>query len=288
MIDSGQISVVIQGPINERNREAVATNVRKVREVLPESEIIVSTWRGAGARDLDLAADDVLELEDPGAVVLGADTNCNVDRQIYSVFSGLQRASRRYALRMRVDTSLANTGFLLSYQNMLEDRELPRTTLFEQRVLATSLYFRDPSKIDYLFHPSDIFHFGLRGDLLKLWGVPLVRWKHSFAVRLALVPEQYIWISCLLLNGYLPFRLDSTRFSLESILLSDWSLATNWWVIDGKSRGVLLPERFETASAPEKVFLEPDWRSFAIGAGKKPRLFNCRWSVLRKLGRRVV
>lgn len=287
MIEAKQISVVMQGPIVESERENISNNVASVRRILPNCELIVATWTGSDVRGLSGTADRVLELDDPGAATLGWETKCNIDRQLRSVLAGLRIATRTFAVRMRLDCSLEQAGFLKIYAKLLNDSALSSASLFRKRVLAASIYFRDAAKSNYLFHPSDIFQMGLREDLLDLWAAPLVQSKKSAAVHLALVPEQYLWIHFLLSKGISPQQLDTRRFRYGSMLMSEWSLASNWWVVDAKAQGVVLPMRFLTSNLPEKTHYEREWPAFAARAGKRPSLLACRWNVLRKITRKV-
>lgn len=287
MIESNQISVVMQGPITEAQHDSCVANVEQVRRILPDCELIVATWTGSDIRKVSARADRVLELDDPGVATLGWDKKCNIDRQLRSVSSGLRAAKRDFAIRMRLDCTLESDRFLKNYSEGCSEPTVPTPTLFQQRVLAASIYFRDAAKSNYLFHPSDIFQFGLRSDLLDLWNAPLVQSKQSQAIQLALVPEQYIWINYLLSKGISPSHLDARRFRYLSILMSEWSLATNWWVVDARANGIVLPERFLNSNLPEKTHFEQEWRSFMHRSGKSPALFACRWNVLRKFTRKV-
>lgn len=287
MIESKQISVVMQGPITGASCDQIANNVLSVRKVFPHSQLIVVTWKGAEVSVVQKMVDQIIELDDPGTATLGWDQKCNVDRQLKSVHSGLAAATCDFAVRMRLDTSLESDHFVTAYEKMLADKDLAKSSLFQQRVMATSIYFRDAAKSNYLFHPSDIFHFGLREDLLDLWSAPLVQEKNSAAYQLALVPEQYIWIHYLLSKNIPAAHLDAQRFRWRSMAMSEWSLATNWWVIDAKSNGIVLPDRFLTSNLPQKTHFEVEWREFVKRSGKRPSLFTCRWNVLRKFTRKV-
>ena len=287
MIESSEISVVMQGPISPANLDAIADNIAQVKHALPRCELIVITWKGSDIKHRLSRVDQFLELEDPGTTTIGWDSKSNIDRQLASVLGGLRVASRSYAIRMRLDTTLASDRFLQSYAALLADTSIRPPSLFRKRVLSTSIYFRDAAKSNYLFHPSDIFHFGLLSDLLDLWNAPLVQSHRSAASRLALVPEQYIWIQYLLSKGFSEAKLDARRFRYASILMSEWSLATNWWVVDGKANGIVLPDRFLTTNLPEKTHFENEWRSFADRARSTPTLRACRWNVVRKFLRKV-
>ena len=50
MIDSKDISVIVQGPINKKETPKCLKSIRKF---LPEAEIILSTWQGTDISNLD-------------------------------------------------------------------------------------------------------------------------------------------------------------------------------------------------------------------------------------------
>lgn len=287
MIPAENISVVFQGPVGSGQADVVHHNVRQVKRLLPQSEIIISTWIGSEVGNLKCDVDQVIESVDPGTATLGWDAKCNINRQICSTSAGLNAATRQYAMKIRLDSTLSGLSFLDVYAQMLSDPQVGPASLFRQRVLATSLYFRDAAKSNYLFHPSDTFQFGLRSDLLDLWNVSLVGQGDPITEKLALVPEQYLWIRYLLKRGVPATKVDASRFRWSSMIMSEWSLATNWWVVAGERQGIELPARFLTANLPEKTHFEEEWRSFALRSGPKPSWRVCRWNVVRKFTRKV-
>ena len=287
MIPAQNISVVFQGPIASGQADVVHHNVRQVKRLLPQSEIIISTWRGSGVADLNCEVDQIIESTDPGIATLGWDSKCNINRQICSTQTGLNVATRQYAMKIRLDSTLSGLSFLEVYAKMLSDSQVGPASLFRQRVLATSLYFRDAAKSNYLFHPSDTFQFGLRSDLHDLWNVPLVGEGDPVTEKLALVPEQYLWIRYLLSKGIPAKNVDASRFRWSSMIMSEWSLATNWWVVAGERHGIDLPARFLTTNLPGKTHFEEEWNSFAMRSGRKPSWRACRWNVVRKFTRKV-
>lgn len=205
MINSAEISVVVQGPISKDN---TATCLRSIRRVLPKSEIILSTWEGSDPSGLDY---DILLLnEDPGAFTLLKDQSIknNINRQILSTQNGIKKASRKYCLKYRTDLELKNDRFLAHFGTYQARNN--QWKILKERVLtnyATHPLFR-------AFHPTDITCFGLTKDVQNIWDIPLASEEnmHYYATHpypevydspfssfpLARVgPEMYIWISFL-------------------------------------------------------------------------------------------
>ncbi|MGQ9806153.1 MAG: WavE lipopolysaccharide synthesis family protein [Chlorobiales bacterium] len=188
MISSCGISVVVQGPIHHQD-DLTKRVLKSVRTHLPDAELILSTWNGSDVSGLDC---DVLLLnDDPGAI----NGNNNVNRQIVSTRNGLEKASRKYAMKLRTDTLLTGTGFLDVFNLYPERRD--DFKVFERKIVIPTIYTRHPlhfsfySGVFHFFHPSDIFQFGLKTDLWSLWNIPL---STTFS---RCVPEQYIWTTCL-------------------------------------------------------------------------------------------
>lgn len=166
MIKSKDISIVVQGPIY---KDATQKCLKNLRSVLPDAEIILSTWEGADTENLDY--DKVIFNQDPGSTPLikGDPTNRqnNMNRQILSTKTGIQNASNKYCLKYRSDLELKNNRFL-SFFGKYPKRN-PNWKILKERVLtnyATHPYYR-------AFHPTDITCFGLTCDVLNIWDIPL-------------------------------------------------------------------------------------------------------------------
>ena len=109
MIDSSRISVVISGPVLVKVKESDIDNItakacQSVRRLLPEAEIVISTWEKTNCSGLDF--DIVVFNEDPGPNIN------NVNRQIISRCGGIKAATREFVLAIRSESKLVNTNFL--------------------------------------------------------------------------------------------------------------------------------------------------------------------------------
>jgi hypothetical protein len=185
MIDSREISVVVQGPIARgAGREAVTSEVMaSIRQHLPQAQLILSTWRGENVSGL--APDELVFTDDPGAVVANPDfptRSNNVNRQLVSTSNGLKRASRKYALKLRSDTPLAHAGFLGIDRTAA--RRHPRWRLLREPILLPKDLSLHPAVVPSLYHAHDCVQFGLTEDLRDLWDSPLApepETSHAFA-----------------------------------------------------------------------------------------------------------
>jgi hypothetical protein len=228
MISDKDISVVVQGPIHKQDNLTKRV-LESVRTHLPNAELILSTWKGSDVDGLDC---DVLLLnDDPGAI-----NGYNVNRQIVSTRNGLQKATRTYAVKLRTDTQLTGTGFIDAFDKYPERRE--DFKVFERKIVIPTIYTRNPFHLNpYLFHPSDIFHFGLKSDMLLLWNIPMA--TESDVKNL--VPEQYIWLNAL---KSMSWNINLSELHLkEKFRLNEISLVNNFIVDTPRNLDLLFPER---------------------------------------------
>ena len=111
LIEDGEISVVIQGPLLPDQVEGAARCVASVRSMLPGAEVILSTWEGEDASGFASPV-RVVQSPDPGAFLVRHERPNNLNRLQVSTWAGLQHVSRRYCLKFRTDLALADRRFL--------------------------------------------------------------------------------------------------------------------------------------------------------------------------------
>lgn len=180
MIENRDITVVIQGPVvasTDREMEdgITAKAIASVRQFLPGSHIILSTWKGQPIDGLDV--DDIILSDDPGNNVIeyrssGEPVFVNENRQIVSSRNGLKRVITQYAIKLRSDNVLTSDNFKSLFEKY--PVRAKQQKLFKERVVINSLFTREISRgFPSLFHVSDFFYFGLTEDLLKIWDIPL-------------------------------------------------------------------------------------------------------------------
>lgn len=244
MIKSKDISVVVQGAVDIENTPLCLKSIRKY---LPDAQIILSTWEGSDVEGLDY---DILVLNsDPGAPDYvrsdGAITPCNINRLLVSTYRGLQKANRKYALKLRSDLYLSDSNFLKYFKKYTLRND--KYVFFEQKVIISSVYTKLTSHINNMpvcYHPTDWLFFGLRNDLLTYFDIPLAneenffKWKFKNPLNNPYPKcqdryfiEQYYFINAFSKKFNLNYD-DITCWSAYSINLWKQLLVNNFIVLD--------------------------------------------------------
>lgn len=225
MIANEDITVVVQGPVQslpDRDQEEGITGrcLTSVREHLPGSRIILSTWPAQNLSGLDY--DELVINEDPGPNIVGYGVDAspkkeNYNRQIVSTCGGLRRVPTRYAMKLRSDNYLTSDRF--KFLQQAYPKRCDEYRLLKERVVANNTFTRQYARgMRVVFHTCDFFYFGLAGDVIDLWDIGLIddfpydptkknKLQHPGAPRFAPDATQDLWIR--FLNKHLdpPIRL---------------------------------------------------------------------------------
>ena len=269
MIDSKDISVVVQGAIKKKEAKKCLNSIRKY---LPNAEIILSTWKGSNVNNLNY--DILVENEDPGAIIFCGDIYNNINRQLLSTQNGLKKVTRQYVLKLRTDFYLAGSDFLNYFEKFPKRNE--KYSLFKHRVIIPTVYsrlFSEETLLPVLFHPSDFYMFGKTEDIKAYFmntdlaptedmanydieysqkPYKLATWRYT--------PEQYFCWSYVK-----QFYKDITfehcgDYSKELKELSDNILFNNFIFLDISASSILSKKHFKSlkldSSIPGIIFLE--------------------------------
>ncbi|MGQ9806146.1 MAG: WavE lipopolysaccharide synthesis family protein [Chlorobiales bacterium] len=251
IIHSNEISIVVQGPV-AREHNLTARCLLSARKFFPQSEIILSTWKGSNIQGLHF--DKVIFSEDPGGVFLsehkGRKMYSNTNRQIVSTNAGLSLVERKYAIKFRTDMIFTSSNFLRFFFRF--NKRASRLNLLERRVIVSSIFTPNPNRlISKPFSPSDWFTFGLANDVKNVWDIPLapepdnslwfkthpfpegVREKDSMRYR----HEQYIWLSFLRKYVAIPCE-HQWDYDEHNRLLHELSLANNVIILHPREIGI--------------------------------------------------
>ena len=245
-IDNSEISVIVQGTIDNINTPKCLQSIRKH---FPESEIILSTWEGSNVEHLDF--DKVIFNKDPGNFDMSPYEKNNVERQIISTVSGLLLSKRLYALKIRSDISLTSNSFIKYFHKFNNfDNEWH---FLQQRIIIPSMITRDPRYWESPMCPSDWCSFGLRSDMLSLWNnnflsdddkkwfldkqKPYLVTKFYPHLTARFNPEQIIWIGFInkFKRTHIDHMFDINDFSMEETLKS---YANNLIILSEKQFGI--------------------------------------------------
>lgn len=233
------LSIIIQGKCSEINK---ANALRRIQILLPEAEVIISTWKNYS--DLHYETDTVIQLDDPGGVVADDVSNVsnNINRQIISTRAGLEKATRPYCLKIRTDILLENVDFLKEFGRY---DEIAPPLHVKNRILICNYYTRNPRVYPLPFHPSDWVLFGRTEDLKRYFSAPCesteeIRWftthpreQTGFYTNLLsrYVPEQYLCLN--FLRQFEPVHCDCFYDATEeNIRQTERMLAGDFVVLD--------------------------------------------------------
>jgi hypothetical protein len=299
MITGREITVVVQGPVvpcSDREDAPISTKacLASVRQILPEAHIVLSTWKGSNLDGLDF--DEVVESDDPGGLLENHNCRYNINRQIVSTRNGLARAVTPYSLKMRSDCSLCGTGFLDYFsQNHIRSEKFK---VFSRRLVCCDLFFRTPWKQPFslIFHPSDVFQFGLTEDLQILWSPKLATESEVHLSDPTVLPfmlrecwrnplyryseEQYLWIQCLRNSGIDASLQCCWEMTSALVHFSESSILNNYLPVAAERLGVILPKRFYR-TGPKAVYSYEDFIKLnAIYTAERSPTLRCRLHVL--------
>lgn len=203
MIESEEISVVVQGPLNEFNCVPVEYYLAHWRRILPRAQIVLSCstadFDGVIAeKDLRTAkpkspvarasilricqlADDIVLCNEAGPLppLKFDDKLNNINLQLSAAKAGLRAANRTYVLRIRNDSVFYDLSFI---EQFFEGRKYARGTeaILQDRILISDIFTLDPYSIERLpYHFSDWFHFGLTTDVRDYWNADAYQWAEA-------------------------------------------------------------------------------------------------------------
>lgn len=261
MIESKDISFVIQGAINKKETPKC---LKSIRRFFPDAEIILSTWKDSDISGLDY--DIVVLNQDPGAIIIEEFSHKvvynNMNRQLLATKEGLKKASRKYAMKLRSDLILTSDKFLKyfdEFQNRTDNYKL-----FERKIIVPALFTRFNIKcgkpyerVKIPFHVSDWWLFGLREDLNKYFLdtelveepyftryfnyeenknkiTPYGKAKFKFS------PEQYFGYSCFARNFDDIYMEDAADYSDDLMEKFRECLVNNFIVLEFAQSGIYL------------------------------------------------
>ena len=270
------ISVVVQGPVvggYDQDPAMRLTNacLESLRRHLPGAELILSTWKGSDIRGLN--TDIVIQNADPGSVSYFRNHSApyNLNRQLLSTSTGLARATRPFALKIRSDMRIDGLGFLELF-NCFPKRN-PNWQVFGERVVICDLLTQHPWRTGFAFSPSDWFTFGKTDDVRLLWAAQMDS-NHEVARYFENRPrpsplrmpemisrynaEQYIWLHALRTHAPVSFN-HGWDASASNKRLAELAFANNLVIADESRLGVRFCKYRPNRLARLVCYTHQDW-----------------------------
>lgn len=164
-VNSSEVAVVIQGPVTERIVELLGA----VIQLLPDAEIILSTWSDHYETVKSLVSSFNIQVVITPSIkasyvdpVSGVEDN--LERQILSTMNGLLKVSRPYVAKIRSDSMLTGDELFCISPNS-------KNPLLKSKITITNYGFVDPAKLPYLAYFSDMAMFGETADIITYWKI---------------------------------------------------------------------------------------------------------------------
>ncbi len=262
MINPKYISIIVQGSVSQ---EETPRCIESIRGVLPDAEIILSTYKGEDVANLDY--DILVQSDDPGAVLIDTlpkhkPVYNNMNRQLVTTKAGLKHATRKYAMKLRSDAILTSDKFL-NYFDMFPKRT-ENYKLFERKIITNALFTRfyikgtkSQKPVIIPFHISDWWFFGLRNDLetyfLDTELVEEPNFTNYFALeenkakfnpygiaKFKFAPEQYFGYSCFARNFDDIYMEDASDFNEDLMEKFREALVNNFIILEFEQSGIYL------------------------------------------------
>lgn len=263
------ITVVVQGPIiGNTDTPNIVTKrcLESVRECMPDSFIILSTWENSDTKGLQY--DELIESKDfkEGGIQLYSGKYVtimnNVNRQICSTINGLRHVETKYSLKLRSDSIIRHKGFVKVFMEAFDEYD-ERYKFFESRIVTLNI--RNAKRNSRPFFFNDWFQFGLTEDLVKLWDIQYDRITDkevSLDINkryfVHLLPEQFIWTS--LVKKYMSLDFDSQKSTDKHLIkVSEATLVNNIQPVDNRQFGVW-SQKHPKVSQKSLCYSELEWR----------------------------
>ncbi len=277
-------TVLIQGSVLDEESNIsgdFCKYIRKTMASMPQCKFVLSTWevdenKKSILKDLLGPDAKVIYNEDPGALskdIHKHTITTNVNRMIVSTLNGLRNVSTKYVVKMRTDSYIFSDNILGKLGGIGSYARLPSYSLFDSYIVNCNLFARHhESYLPFLFHPGDIMMAGLTKDLITLFDVPLAEkslielcyYRYS-TCNMTLVPEQFIWLSCLKRNGHNNIRF-SSNFEINSFAAkqSENYYMTNFIPYTDKELGFCWPKYINQYKNKGRhtLYIFDDWLYF--------------------------
>lgn len=266
-INSSNISVVLQGPTANIN---IKKNLFQIRKVLPNAEIIISTWKSK--KKFTFKNVKFLYLKEPKAMIDINGVPLNYNKMIYSTYCGINKATKKYILKLRTDCSLVNKNFLniSKYDNNIKKK------FFSEKVNITNFFTRNPIKLPFLFFLSDLVMFGKKKDLKIIWYHKRYMKKKDFFYNkknfsnifnnyngyslLKKNPEQALFINLKKKFGFKNEIKNPCYIDKNLLYESETLLINNFQLFESKLSGIIFPRKFdENYKAKSLIYSKKDF-----------------------------
>lgn len=270
-IDSKDISIIVQGQLFKSEQSSTLDVLLSIRKYYPNAEVILSTWNGSEISPQYQSLCDLIVLsDDPGDGTYGKPL-LNINRQIVSSKSGIDKATRTYAIKTRTDLNFTSDS-LADFMALTLKRS-PEFSLGYGHICVADFSTRSHiSGLKVPFWICDFVYAGRREDVKKIFDVNLYT-KNDFEYYLThskpdymyrqsdvfqYTPETYFAYNYLKQGRDIPFENSYDNNSIAMELYSNLFI-NNFIVLGEKQLGITSLKYHLPIHPPRKIMTYPKW-----------------------------
>lgn len=166
MIDSREVSIVVQGKLFQGKAGSTIDVLKSARFFFPRCELILSTWKGEQiCTEITSLCNNIILNEDPGDFTDSSDTPININRQIVSSREGIRQSTLPFVIKTRTDL-LFTSNSILQY--------LSSSDVTKKKIIAADFSTRSHVKgLKIPYWVCDFIYAGSRANIERIFRVPL-------------------------------------------------------------------------------------------------------------------
>lgn len=270
-IDSKDISIIVQGQLFKSENNSTLDVLQSIQKYYPNAEVILSTWVGSEiSPQYQSLCDQIVLSDDPGDGTYGKPP-LNINRQIVSSKTGIDKATRTYAIKTRTD--LIFTSDSLASFMALKLKRTPEFSLGFGHICVADFSTRSHiSGLKVPFWVCDFVYAGRKEDVTKIFDVNLYT-KNDFEYYLThpkpdymyrqsdvfqYTPETYFAYNYLKQGRDIPFENSYDNNSIAMKLYNNLFI-NNFIVLGEKQLGITSLKYNLPIHPPRKIMTYPRW-----------------------------
>lgn len=166
--DYSDVGIIIQGPIEYKDDFTLNT-IRSYKKMFTNAKIVLSTWETEDKKYLELIKKENIKIilnkypKESGLL--------NLNYQLVTTKSAIDYIEEKceYILKTRTDARIYNKFTLEYLKNLI--KSFPSKGKFDQKFRIIGIDINTAKYVPFSF--SDIFQFGHKNDMKKLWDIDL-------------------------------------------------------------------------------------------------------------------
>lgn len=280
-ISDSELSIIFQGKLYYGKSCSIDDVIKSARNLFPNAELILSTWKGEEITDDTRNILDAIILNDDPGDKTQKGKPLNINRQIVSSLSGLKLSTRKYSIKTRTDMIFRTDNILSLLSQKIQKERIYKVS--ENYVFVSDITTRTylkPNRLQQFSHKSltympfwvcDFLYAGLTEDVTNIFDIPLYpdEYLTGFDINnqqphpFKFTPETYLTFNYLSKFWDVNFQFSFDNNPIASAFFEQ-SLIDNFMICSLNQLGVdsikyylpLLPPRQRLLSSKFKIIKE--------------------------------